>query len=73
MFDYELERGRPERVFKVRKSDMSLEMQQAAVDTANSAMELSMNTVEIAKHIKCQFDKLFSPAWHCIVGPHFTG
>ncbi|VUZ57230.1 unnamed protein product [Hymenolepis diminuta] len=50
---------------------MDGEIQQEAVDAAKMAMEISMESVEIAEYIKKRFDKLFMPSEHCIVGPHF--
>lgn len=52
----------PERIFEVRRTDMDEEMQQEAVNAARVALEISMESVEIAGYSKKRFDKL------CLLG-----
>jgi len=47
------------------------EMQQDAIEIANQALEKFQVEKDIAAHIKKEFDKKFSPTWHCIVGTGF--
>ncbi|VDM24681.1 unnamed protein product [Hydatigera taeniaeformis] len=55
----------------IKNADMVDEMQQRAVDCAQDAMEKFNIEKDIAAHIKKEFDKLYSPTWHCIVGRNF--
>lgn len=60
-----------ERSAIVKNADMSEDMQQDAVDTAVQAMEKFSIEREIAAFIKKEFDRKYSPTWHCIVGRNF--
>ncbi|KAL5110135.1 Dynein light chain 2 cytoplasmic [Taenia crassiceps] len=55
----------------VKNADMTEEMQQHAVDCAREAMERYNIEKDIAAHIKKDFDKVYSPTWHCVVGRNF--
>nr|CDS27670.1 dynein light chain [Hymenolepis microstoma] len=55
----------------IKNADMSDEMQRAAVDMANEAMEKYNVEKDIAAHIKKGFDAKYNPTWHCIVGRNF--
>ncbi|VDP69680.1 unnamed protein product [Echinostoma caproni] len=55
----------------IRDCDMSEEMQKEAVQQAERAVELHTVEKDIAQYIKKQFDKKYSPPWHCIVGQNF--
>ncbi len=55
----------------VKNADMAEDMQQEAVDCAKQAMESYNVEKDIAAHIKKEFDKKYSPTWHCIVGRNF--
>ncbi|XP_054985576.1 dynein light chain 1, cytoplasmic-like [Sorex araneus] len=50
---------------------MSEEMQQDSVRCATQALEKYNNEMDIAAHIKKEFDKKYNPTWHCIVGRNF--
>ncbi|EEB06619.2 dynein light chain Dlc2 [Schizosaccharomyces japonicus yFS275] len=55
----------------IKSVDMSEEMQQDAVRTALQAIEKFPVEKDIATFIKREFDKRYSPTWHCIVGRNF--
>ncbi len=55
----------------VKNADMQEDMQQEAVDCAKDAMSKFNVEKDIAAHIKKEFDKKYSPTWHCIVGRNF--
>jgi len=61
--------GPPKSVIK--SSDMSEEMQQAAVDISIEAMDKHQVEKDIAAFIKKEFDKKYSPTWHVVVGKNF--
>ena len=46
-------------------------MQQAAIDIALSAMEKFQSEKDIALFIASEFDKSYTPTWHCVVGHSF--
>ncbi|KAG8189489.1 hypothetical protein JTE90_018141 [Oedothorax gibbosus] len=53
---------------KVQASDMSPDMQRAAVQSARQAIRAYTTEKHIAESIKQDFDQLYHPTWHCIVG-----
>lgn len=55
----------------IKNADMSAQMQDEAVKTAVTALEKFNIEKDIAAYIKKEFDKKFSPTWHCIVGRNF--
>ena len=55
----------------IKNADMNEEMQQNAIDVANQALDRHNIERDIAAYIKKEFDKKFSPTWHCIVGRSF--
>ncbi len=55
----------------VKNADMSEDMQQDAVDLTKEAMTKFNVEKDIAAHVKKEFDKKYSPTWHCIVGRNF--
>ncbi|WBW74848.1 dynein light chain Dlc2 [Schizosaccharomyces osmophilus] len=55
----------------IKAVDMEEEMQQDAVHTAVQAMEKFTVEKDIAAFVKREFDKKYSPTWHCIVGRNF--
>ncbi|VDL88643.1 unnamed protein product [Schistocephalus solidus] len=55
----------------VKNADMSDEMQQDAVECSTQAMEKFNIEKDIAAYIKKEFDRKYSPTWHCIVGRNF--
>ncbi|CAH8464737.1 unnamed protein product [Schistosoma turkestanicum] len=55
----------------VKNADMPDEMQQYAVDIAAQALGEYNIEKDIASFIKKEFDKKYSPTWHCIVGKNF--
>ncbi|XP_055988092.1 dynein light chain 1, cytoplasmic-like [Sorex fumeus] len=56
----------------IKNADMSEEMQQHSVKCATQALEKYSMLVDIAAHIKKEFDKKYNPRWHCIVGRNFS-
>lgn len=55
----------------VKNADMTEEMIKQAIICARTAMHKYAIEKEIAGHVKREFDKLYYPNWHCIVGKHF--
>ena len=55
----------------IKAADMTEDLQQDAVDTAIQALEKFTIEKEIAAYIKKEFDKRYSPSWHCIVGRNY--
>lgn len=56
---------------QIKNADMPNEMQQRAVDLGTNALKNSLTPREIAGIIKREFDRVYGPAWHCIVGKAF--
>ncbi|VDM25072.1 unnamed protein product, partial [Hydatigera taeniaeformis] len=52
----------------IRNADMSADMQQRSLDCARDAMTRFTATKEIAAYIKKEFDSIYGPVWHCVVG-----
>lgn len=55
----------------IKIADMPEEMQQRAMDVARQAAEKNNLEKDIASSIKREFDKKYSPFWHCVVGSNF--
>merc|ERR1712227_1138275 len=55
----------------IKNADMSEDMQTDAVECATQALEKYNIEKDIAAYIKKEFDKKYSPTWHCIVGRNF--
>ncbi|CAG8693150.1 12490_t:CDS:2 [Dentiscutata erythropus] len=55
----------------IKNVDMSEDMQQEALDCANTALEKHSIEKDIAAYIKREFDKKYGTTWHCIVGRNF--
>lgn len=51
----------------IKNADMPEDMQSDAIDVANQAQERHNIEKDIAAFIKKEFDKKYSPTWHCIV------
>ena len=56
----------------IKEAVMPEHMIHDAVDCANKAMEQYSREIDIADHIRNEFDKLHKPAWNCVVGRHFS-
>ncbi|KAK3198982.1 hypothetical protein Dsin_022397 [Dipteronia sinensis] len=64
---------------RLRSSDMPVYMQQRALRLTRSLLDSSSspkttsrpNPTHIARAIKKEFDLLYGPAWHCVVGTGF--
>ena len=54
--------------FKIQAADMPIHMQRAAMHSAIQACRLYTTEKHIAESIKQDFDQMFDPTWHCIVG-----
>ena len=52
----------------IKHADMSERMQQHAVDCCKHAFEQKRVLDDIAEIIKTEFDIMYEPTWHCIVG-----
>merc|ERR1712212_510279 len=55
----------------IKNADMSEDLQTDAVECATQALEKYNIEKDIAAFIKKEFDKKYSPTWHCIVGRNF--
>ncbi|CAL8094398.1 unnamed protein product [Calicophoron daubneyi] len=55
----------------VKNADMDEDMQQYAVDVCHQAMRQFKLEKDIAAYIKKEFDKHYTPTWHCVVGRTF--
>lgn len=53
---------------KIQAADMPMEMQRSAVFSATQAIKLYSTEKHIAESIKQDFDQMYHPTWHCIVG-----
>ncbi|XP_054712576.1 uncharacterized protein LOC129222146 [Uloborus diversus] len=53
---------------KIQAADMPMEMQRSAVFSATQAIKLYTTEKHIAESIKQDFDQMYHPTWHCIVG-----
>lgn len=60
-----------ERKAVIKNADMVEDMQAVAVNVATDALEKFNIEKDIAAYIKKEFDKKYSPTWHCIVGRNF--
>ncbi|KAK5576950.1 hypothetical protein RB653_001887 [Dictyostelium firmibasis] len=58
-------------VVNVKNADMPDFMQQDATECTIKAFEETNVERDIAMIIKKEFDKKYSPTWHCIVGKSF--
>ncbi|GAA55582.1 probable dynein light chain [Clonorchis sinensis] len=55
----------------IKNADMSNDMQDDAVHTAAYALDKFPLEKDVAAHLKKEFDRKYSPTWHCVVGKHF--
>lgn len=55
----------------IKNADMAAPMQDEAVKTAITALDKFNIEKDIAAYIKKEFDKRYTPTWHCIVGRNF--
>ncbi|XP_076347643.1 uncharacterized protein LOC143245322 [Tachypleus tridentatus] len=53
---------------KIQAADMPSDMQRKALESAAQAIKLYTTEKHIAESIKQDFDTLYNPTWHCIVG-----
>lgn len=60
-----------ERKAIVKNADMTDEMQHVAIECATQALDSYTVEKDIAAYIKKEFDRKYSPTWHCIVGRNF--
>ncbi|KAK8583722.1 hypothetical protein V6N13_109117 [Hibiscus sabdariffa] len=64
---------------RLRSADMPLTMQERAIRRARAVLDAnpdntkrpSPNPTQVAMCLKKEFDALYGPAWHCIVGKSF--
>ncbi|VDM76704.1 unnamed protein product [Strongylus vulgaris] len=61
----------PSKSVVVKSTDMSEEMQQEAIAAAQTGIQQYQLEKDIASYIKLEFDKRYSPSWHCVVGRNF--
>jgi len=55
----------------IKNADMSEDMQQDAIDCSTQALEKFRVEKDIAMFIKKEFDRKYTPTWHCVVGKSF--
>jgi dynein light chain LC8-type len=55
----------------IKNVDMSDEMQIDAIDIATQALDRFNIEEDIAAYVKTEFDKMYNPTWHCVVGRSF--
>lgn len=55
----------------IKNADMTEDMIKTAINTAKMAMSKYAIEKEIAGYIKREFDRMYYPNWHCIVGKQF--
>ncbi|XP_065405249.1 dynein light chain 1, cytoplasmic-like [Macaca fascicularis] len=55
----------------IKNADMSEEMQQNSVECATQALEKYNKEKNIVAHIKKEYNKMYNPTRHCIVGRNF--
>ena len=55
----------------IKNTDMDEDMQDYSINQANKALEKFSVEKDIAAYLKKEFDKTYSPSWHCIVGKNF--
>ena len=55
----------------IKNADISEEMQAKAIDFAQQALEKFTVERDMANYLKKEFDKMYNPTWHCIVGRNF--
>ncbi|KAG5454028.1 putative dynein light chain [Clonorchis sinensis] len=60
-----------ERKAVIKNADMPNDMQDEAVQVAAYAVDHFDMEKDIAAHLKKEFDRKYSPTWHCIVGKNF--
>lgn len=53
---------------KIQASDMAVDMQRVALNSAAQAIRIYSTEKHIAESIKQDFDQMYNPTWHCIVG-----
>ena len=53
---------------KIQASDMAIDMQRVALNSAAQAIRIYSTEKHIAESIKQDFDQMYNPTWHCIVG-----
>ena len=51
--------------------DMPKDMENFAITCAQEGLEKFNNEKDVASHIKKEFDRKFTPTWHCFVGRNF--
>ncbi|KAK6250443.1 Dynein light chain [Theobroma cacao] len=62
---------------RLRSADMPLTMQERAIRRARALVDANQdknkrpNPTQLAMCLKKEFDALYGPAWHCIVGKSF--
>ncbi|KAK6175442.1 hypothetical protein SNE40_013905 [Patella caerulea] len=55
----------------VIRSDMKVTMKQKALGSVRYAFRKFKTNKGIATYIKKEFDKVYKPNWHCVVGTDF--
>ncbi|VDP22549.1 unnamed protein product [Schistosoma margrebowiei] len=60
-----------ERKAVIKNADMERTVQDDAVYVASAAMDKYDIEKDVAAYIKKEFDRKYTPNWHCIVGKHF--
>ncbi|WCJ36472.1 Dynein light chain 1 cytoplasmic [Euphorbia peplus] len=56
---------------RLRSADMPAAMQERAFRCTRSVLQNKLNPSHIAMSLKKEFDGVYGPAWHCIVGKSY--
>ncbi|XP_065871570.1 uncharacterized protein [Euphorbia lathyris] len=56
---------------RLRSAEMPTAMQERAFRCTRSVLDNKLNPTQIAMSLKKEFDSVYGPAWHCIVGKSF--
>jgi len=55
-------------MIRIKNIDMAPDMKKSAIDCAKQAIDKYEIEKDIADFIRDEFDRIYNPTWHCIVG-----
>ena len=58
----------PYKMIRIKNIDMAPDMKKSAIDCAKQAIDKYEIEKDIADFIRDEFDRIYNPTWHCIVG-----
>ena len=59
-------------MIRIKNIDMAPDMKKSAIDCAKQAIDKYEIEKDIADFIRDEFDRIYNPTWHCIVGRQFA-